>query len=189
MERKKKGEYGYRNNFKIRRLCLVALLALFIIAQLVARYFADSQSVKNILTVMAIVSVLPAANLASPLIAILKYKTPPREFYEKYAVYEKKFPILYDLVLTTREDVLPADVIVVHPTGIYVYCINPKANIRRAEQALNEILKAQHLDPNLKLTNSLNTFDKRIRSLKPASEYEDDGTVEYGIRVMKSLSM
>ncbi|MFQ8840994.1 MAG: hypothetical protein ACLR8P_08810 [Clostridium fessum] len=32
---------------------------------------------------------------------------------------------------------------------------------------------------------SRSTFDKRIHSLKPASEYEDDGTVEYGVRVIK----
>ena len=49
---------------------IIALLALFIIAQLVDRSFTDNDSVKKILTVMAIVTVLPAANLASPLIAI-----------------------------------------------------------------------------------------------------------------------
>ena len=95
----------------------------------------------------------------------------------------------YDLVLTTPEDVIPSDVTVVHPTGIYVYCINPKLNVKRAEAGLNELLKANKLDPNLKIVTSRSTFDKRIHSLKPASEYEDDGTVEYGVRVIKGLSM
>ena len=31
----------------------------------------------------------------------------------------EKFEVLYDLVLTTPEDVIPSDVTVVHPTGIY----------------------------------------------------------------------
>ena len=189
MKKIKKGDYGYRNHFKRKQLFIIALLALFIIAQLVGRSFTDNDSVKKILTVMAIVTVLPAANLASPLIAIFKYHTPEQAFHEAYMPYEGKFEVLYDLVLTTPEDVIPSDVTVVHPTGIYVYCINPKLNVKRAEAGLNELLKANKLDPNLKIVTSRSTFDKRIHSLKPASEYVDDGTVEYGVRVIKGLSM
>ena len=132
MKKIKKGDYGYRNHFKRKQLFIIALLALFIIAQLVGRSFTDNDSVKKILTVMAIVTVLPAANLASPLIAIFKYHTPEQAFHEAYMPYEEKFEVLYDLVLTTPEDVIPSDVTVVHPTGIYVYCINPKLNVKRA---------------------------------------------------------
>ena len=189
MKSVKKGEYGYRNYFKRRRLFLIGLLAIFIIAQLAARSYTDSQSMKNILTVMAIVSVLPAANLAAPLLAAIRFRTPDEAFHQEYAAYEENFCVLYDLVLTTKDDVVPADVTVVHPTGIYVYCTNPKANVRRAEKDLNEILKAQKLDPNLKMVNTKHAFDKRVKSLKPSSQYEDDGSVEYGLRIMKSLSM
>lgn len=189
MKKSKKGEYGYRTSFKRKHIFLISILAAFIIAQLAARYFTDSQAVKNILTVMAVVTVLPAANLASPLVAIMKYKTPSREFYEKYSVYEEKFPMLYDMVLTTKDYVLPMDAIAVHPTGIYAYCINPRVNIQEAEKSLNDILVSQRLDPNMKITKELSTFDKRLKSLKPASEYEDDGSVEYAVNTMKSLCM
>ena len=101
MKKIRKGEYGYRTSFKKKHIFLISVMAVFIIAQLAARYFTDSQAVKNILTVMAIVTVLPAAHLASPLVAIIKYKTPSKEFYEKYSVYEEKFPMLFDMVLTT----------------------------------------------------------------------------------------
>ena len=43
-------------------------------------------------------------------------------------------------MLTTKDDVLPMDAIVVHPTGIYAYCVNKKAKLPRAEKAINEIL-------------------------------------------------
>ena len=189
LKRVKKGEYGYRNAFKKRQCLIVFVLILFILGQLGARYMAQAQAVRNILTVMAILTVLPAANAASPLVACLKYKTPPHGFYDTYSAYEEKFIMLYDLVLTTKDDVLPMDAIAVHPTGIYAYCVNKRADAKRAEKALNEILTAQKLDPNMRVTNELKTFDKRIKSLKPASEYEDDGTVEYAVRVLKSLSM
>ena len=189
MKKIQKGEYGYRNRFKKRQAFIIGLLALFILAQLGARFLTDSKAVKNILTVMAIITVLPAANLGATLVAVLKYKTPSREFHEKYAVYEKKFPVLYDLVITTKDHVLPMDVIAVHPTGIYAYCVNEKVDVRSAEAALNAILKEQRLDPNMKITKELSAFEKRIKSLKPASEYEDDGSVDYAVNLMKNLSM
>lgn len=189
MKRIKKGEYGYRNSMRRGRVMKIAVLTLFILAQLGARWFTDSTALKNILTVMAVITVIPAANLASPYIAVFPFKTPSREFYEKLSLYESKFTILYDLVLTTKDDVLPMDAIVVHPAGIYAYCVNKKAKLPRAEKAINEILTAQRLDPNMKITGELSSFEKRVKSLKAASEYEDDGSVEYAVTVMKGLSM
>lgn len=189
MKRIKKGEYGYRNSMKRGLLLKISILAVFILAQLGARWFTDNTAAKNILTVMAVITVIPAANLASPYIAVLPYKTASREFYEKLTAYEKSFTVLYDLVLTTKDDVLPMDAIIVHPTGIYAYCVNKRADAKRAEKAINEILSAHRLNPNMRITEDLSSFEKRVKSLKPAAEYEDDGSVEYAVNVMKGLSM
>ena len=189
MKKIKKGEYGYRNSFKRRQLFKIGILVLFILAQLGARFLTDSQPLKNILTVMAVVTVLPAANLASPLVAIFNYHTPPESFYQEFHPYEEKFQVLYDLVITTKDYVMPMDAIIVHPTGVYAYCINKKINIPDGEKALNEMFAAQRLDPNVKLTKELSTFEKRAKSLKPDSDYEDDGSVDYAVSLLKSLSM
>lgn len=189
LKKYKKGEHGYRNSFKKWQLLKIGILTAFILAQLGARYFTEEQTVKNILTVMAVVTVLPAANLASPLVAIIKYHTSSKEFYNKLVPYEEKFIILYDLIITTKESVLPMDAVIVHPTGVYAYCINTKIKVLEAEKSLNEMFVEQRLDPNVKLTKELFTFEKRLKSLKPASEYEDDGSMEYAVKLLCSLSM
>lgn len=189
MNKKRKGQFGYRNYQRRSRLCKVAVLVLFILAQLVARNFTDVQAIKNILTVMAVLTVLPAANLASPYVAAFPYRTPSQDFYEAVHPYEEKFKILYDLVITTRESVLPMDAIIVHPTGVYAYCVNKKVNAQNAEKSLNETFKEQRLDPNIKVIKEEQLFMKRLKSLKPSSEYEDDGSVDYALGVLKSLSM
>lgn len=189
MKKNTKGEYGYRNSFKKRQLFKIGLLTAFILAQLGARFLTDSQAMRNILTVMAVVTVLPAANLASPLVAIYKYHTPPQSFYERIKPYEEKFHVLYDLVITTKDDVMPMDAIIVHPTGVYAYCINEKTNILDAEKSLNEIFVMSKLDPTVKITKEFSTFEKRIKSLKPASDYEDDGSMDYSLQLLKNLSM
>lgn len=189
MKKKQKGQYGYRNYHRKSTLLKIGILVAFILAQLVARNFTDVQAIKNILTVMAILTVLPAANLASPYVAAFPYRTPPETFHQTVSPYEEKFVILYDLVITTKDSVLPMDAIIVHPTGVYAYCINKKANAQNAEKALNDTFKEQRLDPNLKIMKEEQAFMKRLKSLKPASEYEDDGTTDYAVRVLKSLSM
>ncbi|MFR2259558.1 MAG: O-linked GlcNAc transferase-like protein, partial [Clostridium sp.] len=91
----RKGQYGYRDQHKKSRALLTGLFAAAIIAQLIARQLASEQAAKNILTVMAILTVLPMANLASPLLASWKYRTADRSFYEKAHAYEEKCTMLY----------------------------------------------------------------------------------------------
>ncbi len=188
MKKKQKGEYGYRN-FHIKSQAIkVFLCLLFIIVQLLARNFTQNQAAKNILTVMAIVSVLPMANIASPFLVSLRYKTLPLELYKKVSE-QKNGQILYDLILTSSEQVISADVVVVHPVGAFVYCSNQKLDVKKAESYLNSVMKANKLDPDVKIFLSEDKFLKRLKSLKPLSEYEDDGSLEYTVSLFKSLSM
>ena len=68
---------------------------------------------KNILTVMAILSALPTANVAAPLLASIKYRTPNRSFYEQLSVYEGQVSVLYDLILTSKEQIMPMDGVII----------------------------------------------------------------------------
>ncbi|MGL5435418.1 MAG: O-linked GlcNAc transferase-like protein [Lachnospiraceae bacterium] len=187
--KKDKGQYGYRNHRKRMRMLLTGIFIAAILLQLLVRHFTDNPSTRNILTVMAILTVLPMANIASPLLASWKYKTPDRDFYDKVLPYEERFPILYDLVLTTKECIMPMDVIVVHPKAVIAYCTNPKVDTPVAEKFLNEMLRGHKLDANAKVIKDEQTFFRRLDTLKPASEYEADGSEPYVIALMKSLSM
>ena len=144
--RREKGQYGYRDSVRRMRLMITIVLGLGVLAQLGARYLTENQAAKNILTVMAILTVLPFANMASPLLVSWRYRTPPREFYEKIKPYEEKCVILYDLILTTKEFVMPMDAIAVHPGGVYGYCTAGKLKVKEAEQSLNKLLPATEND-------------------------------------------
>lgn len=186
---KKKGEYGYRNSSRHMRLLLTLAFIAAILAQLLARKLTDNQSARNILTVMAVLTVLPMANIAAPMLASWKYKTPPERFHQKAAAYEASFLILYDLVLTSKEAVMPMDAIAVHPRGIIAYLNSPKADCRQAEKFLNEMLTANKLDSGVKVISEEHAFFHRLDSLKPASEYGEDESLPYVAALLKSLSM
>lgn len=184
-----KGQYGYRNYHKKIQICKVLFGAVMILVQLFARNFTDNQPAKNILTVMAILSVLPTANVASPLLASWRYRTPDGEFYRRVLPYEQKCAILYDLILTSKDAVMPMDAIAVHPNGVIAYCISQKVDTAKAEKFLNEMFTGHKLDPHVKIIKDEATFFRRLDGLKPASEYVDDGSVDYSLNLLRSLSM
>ena len=184
-----KGQYGYRDSHRKQQLLWVILFLAAIIAQLLARNFTANSSAKNILTVMAILTVLPMANLASPLLAGWRYKTPAEDFHRIMMPYEEKCTILYDLIITSKEYVMPMDAMAVHPSAVIGYCTNPKVDVKKAEAHLNEMLKGNKLDANARVFKEETTFLRRLDNLKPAAEYEDDGSLPYAVQLMKNLSM
>lgn len=187
--KKKKGEYGYRNYHRRVQLGMILFGAAMIFVQLGARNFTDNQAAKNVLTVMAILSVLPTANVASPLLASWKYRTPSKEFREKHRELDENMAILYDLILTSKEQIIPADAAAIHPKGVFIYCPSAKTDEKKAEKYLNDMFRSHKLDPHVKIIKDENSYFRRLKGLKPASEYEDDGSVSYTVNLLKNLSM
>ncbi len=189
MKRYRKGQYGYRNYHRRIELGKVLAGAALILIQLLARTMTDSSSLKNILTVSAILSVLPVANWASPLLASWKYKTLNEELYKKACYHEGKSRMLYDLIITSRDAVMPVDVAAVHPTGIYAYCTAKKLDTGKAERFFKDMFLSHHLELDIRLILDEGEFFNCLSSLGPEAEYKDDGIVERGVTLLKSLSM
>lgn len=187
--KKRKGEYGYREYHRKVQVGKILFGIVMILVQLGARNFTDNQSAKNILTVMAVLSVLPTANVAAPFLAAWRYRTPKEEFYKKMQKREERYPILYDLIITSRDFVMAADAVAVHPLGVFVYCTAEKVDSKKAEKFLNEMFVGHKLDPHAKVIKDEKVFFQRLDSLKAASEYDDDGSMEYTVNLLKNLSM
>mgnify|MGYP000063769237 CR=1 FL=1 len=56
--------------------------------------------------------------------------------------------MLYDLIITSRDFIMPVDVAVIHPTGVYLYCPKKGIDTKAAEKFLNEMLTGWKLDGN-----------------------------------------
>ena len=186
---RKKGQYGYRNDHRNLQLAKVIFGGAMILVQLGARNYTDNQAAKNILTVMAVLSVLPTANVAAPLLASWSCQTPKKEFYERVRPFETKGLILYDLIITSSEQIMAVDAVMVHPAGVYALLSSPKTDGKKAEHFLNETFKAHRLTPHVEVIRDEAAFLKKMGALRPAGEFEDDKSVEYGANVLKNLSM
>jgi hypothetical protein len=184
-----RGTYGYRQKRKMQRLAITGGLIAVILVQLLVRYLTQSSSLKIVMTLTAILTVLPMANVASPLLASWKYRSMDRALYDAIRAYESKTEILYDLLLTTKEQIIPLDAVIVHPSCVVGYCPAARLDTAKAEKGLNDLLKAARLEPNLKILKDERMFLRRLEGLKPADSYEDDGVVAYTVQTLKSLTM
>lgn len=189
MKKVQKGMFGYRNAHRKQQILIVALFLAAIAAQLIGRQFITMKEFKNLVTISAILTVLPMANLASPLVAAWKIKEMPEELYDACRPYEQKFPILYDLIITSSDLIMPVDVAVIHPTGVYLYCPAKSIDTKKAEKFLNEMLVGWKLDGNARVMTEKKNFLTRLSTLKTVTEDEDDGSAPYVEKLLKSLSM
>lgn len=189
MKKADKGEAGYRA-FRKKKLIIYMLIGIAVVLiQLLARNFTDRQGLKNILTVMAVVSVLPVANLASPFLASVRYGAVKPGLYQKMAALSPRLTILYELILTSKEQIIPADVVVIHPAGVYLYCPLQKLDEKKAEVFLKEMFTQHRLSLTPKVFKEEPAFLKRVAALKNQSQDEDDGSLEYTKKLLKDLSM
>lgn len=184
-----KGQYGYRDAHKKVQIRNVALFAITIAAVLIGRFFVSWEDMKKMMMITAILLVLPMANLASPLIVSWKFKTTPKDFYDAVRPYEEKFTIIYDLIITNTDLIMPIDSAVIHPTGIYLFCPNKNIDIKKAEKFLNEILIGWKLDGNAKIMVEKKNYLNRLASLRDLTEEDDDGSEDYIKKVLLGLSM
>ena len=188
-QKPQKGQKGYRNYHKKTELLKILAGSAVILMFLGARMAVKETAWKNILTVSAILTVLPTANLASPFLAALPCKGPKEEFYRMLAPFEGQMVVLYDLILTSKEWIMPMDGILVHPSGVYTYCTSQKVKAAKAEAFFSGLFHSHRLELPVKVITDEKAFFKRASSLKPAKEYEDDGSVAYAVNLLKSLSM
>ena len=131
-----KGQYGYRDAHKKKQIRNVSIFAVAIVIVLVSRFFVPMEDIKNLMMISAILLVLPMANLASPLLVSWKFKTTPKDFYDAVKPYEENFPVLYDLIITNTDLIMPVDSAVIHPSGVYLFCPNKGIDTKKAEKFL-----------------------------------------------------
>lgn len=193
-----KGRYGYRDHQHRIRLLVTLILIATILAQLIARQLTSNSAAKNILTVMAILTVLPMANMASPLLAAWKYRTPPCTFHERLLPYEDVLVLIYDLIVTTERTILPLDAIAVHAGGVYAFCSAAKIDAAKAEKELSAYFGANHWNVHIKIFVDERAFFRRLEQLKTADStivkdsatgIADNGAITEIVRLLKNLSM
>lgn len=187
-----KGEAGYISGRKTQ-LLLKTLLEFGIVASLLILGYMQTGTRKNLLTIVAIVGCLPASKSAVGWISLMPYKTiateKAREIREKAAL----LTAVYDLVLTSREKIMPVDCFVISGRTVCGYTRSQKVDTAYAADYLKEMFAQNGYEKiTVKIFAEYKPFLARAEGMNKIASIDRSDESEYEQRLkalLLSLSM
>ncbi len=174
-----KGNYGYLKSQK--RKTIIKTIGLFSISGAIfLTGYLTAHTKANLLTVIAVLGMLPASKSAVEMILFLRQKECSYEGIQKIIPHMNRIPCAYELVLTSYEKNFPITAIAVMENSIYGYSEDDKCDIPAAEKHILEILKQNGLKPTIKIFKELEPFINRLDALQGT----ENQTVEKEIAIL-----
>ena len=197
-----KGDYGYYSYEKKRRIAIVAFL--FGVCLLI--FFTGlimTGTRKNLLTLVAILGVLPTAKWATSMIMILLQKPVDRNVYEVTEQIAGELTHGYELCVTAYEGRLSLDAVVVCGNSIAAYSSAEKGRFEFMETHIRKILHGNGLgNPAFKIFRRFDQYKERISQLAsdpdryreglkyvPDEQHEGETRDEAVLRIIKAVSI
>ena len=141
MWKSKKGEWGYFRSQKRRRaLITVVLFAIPILILVTSWLYFGTRN--NIMTIVAMVGLIPASMSMVNLIMFLMRKSLPEEEYREISAHEGGLTVAYELYLTSEKRNALVDCIAICGNEIVGLVTDPKTDKRFAKDHLQKMLRA-----------------------------------------------
>lgn len=177
MKLPEKGSFGYFD--KKKKLTLTAAIFSFlVVAAIYATGILIYHTNKSIFTVIAALSVLPAAKVLISFLIISAYRSLPvcqKDELCLLTAERKDCRILYDILLASEEKALIAGTVVILGEHILVYSDYKKADSKALENYMKKILEDCPYS-SIKMYTEYNQFKKRIEQLR-GSKTEDENSL------------
>ena len=166
MFRVRKGHHGYIKRKK--RLLMTEIAALLVgIIGLVVIGIVATGSRKNLLTVVAMVSVIPMVNQFVILVALWKYQPRPDQEYEQVASLVGKGILDTELVITSKTDKsFLLDYACIHEKGVFCYCSDKNVSEKKAAEYIKGFMKNNNLKTDVFVIRDWKNYLNRIRELE-----------------------
>ena len=192
MKKVQKGDPGYLDHKK--RIEIIRTIIYFgIVAAVFLLGYSQTHTRRNILTVVAILGCLPAAKALVGVITRFPYSSIDRKKADEIRSKTGLLTVCYDMVITSRESIMPVDCIVISGHTIFGYTHYEKVNTEELSKHIRSILaQNQYTGLTVKVLNQYKPFLARIEGLNniAAVEREDTKEKEEAIRgIILNISM
>lgn len=190
MQKKQKGELGHLQYKKT--VMLLATIAMFavVIAVFVGGliYFHKKE---NIMTVMAILLVLPAAKITVGYLVLLPHHACPVDLKNQTQTHCGALLSAYDLIVSNEKKPIGTQVIVVSDHVVCALTDESKADAKLFETSLTNFLKNDHINATVTLYFDEKTFLKRVAQLAANFENTEDLQLrmEHTLNSVKSMAL
>ena len=188
MKKKEKGSYGY-----IRRqqfLTIIRTVILFALSLgLYATGLITTGSNKNLLTVIAVLGLLPAAKSMVNMIMFLRFRSLDPASYAKYESALNGVAVLYENILTTKEQAYYLPVLTCSNHTVCAYCPG-SGELKELESHIRECVRTEGIDISVKIFANEQLFLDRLPGLsKMLSDALDQKDTDRIFAVIKAVSL
>lgn len=192
MKKYEKGTPGYLD-YKVKAEIVRAIVYFLIVAAIFLLGYSQTHTRKNLLTVVAVVGCLPACKVLVGVITRFPHKSIAKEMAEEIRGRSKHLTVLYDLVVTSTEKVMPITCIVVSGDTIFGFTSSEKVDLKYAANHIRSMLNQNHFpDVSVKILNQYKPFLARVEGLDNIAAVEKADTKEHEqaiCQVVRNLSL
>lgn len=183
----RKGDFGYLPYAKKKNILYTAGLFAIALFIFLAGYIYNGTRM-NMLTIVAMLGMLPASKSAVEMILYLRQANCSEEIHEKILPHTGKLPMAYELVLTSYDKNFPISAVAVYANTVCGYSENEKCDVNAAEKHMMDILKQNGQKPSVKIFRELEKFNHRLDTLQQLDSESSEKDLEI-LEVIKAISI
>lgn len=164
MFRSRKGLYGYFNAEKKRRI-LMTVITYAVPLILLAAGIMMTKTRNNILTVVAMVCVIPAAMSTVGMIMMLFRKSISKEEYDAIDPHIGTLTFAYELYMTSEKQNALVDCVVFCGNEVVGLVTDPKTDLKFAQSHLQKMLRSAGYKVSVHMLGDVKHFTDRLDTL------------------------
>lgn len=175
MKKVKKGQAGYLT-FKKKAQTLRTVIYFALCILIFALGYWQTGSKENLLTVVAVVGILPSSKALVDVIVRIPYHSIKPEIAEEITQKSNYLTVIYDLIITSTEKIMPVSCIVISGNKIFGYTDNKKVDVNLVASNIKKMLARHDYEVSVKILNEYKPFLSRVEGLNNIQEIEQSNT-------------
>lgn len=187
MKRTEKGTPGYLD-YK-RKVEMIRTIVYFgIVAAIILLGYIQTGTKLNLLTVVGVVGCLPSSKALVGVIARFPYRSISPDKAKEIAAKTTRLTVCYDLILTSREKIMPVECLVISGHHIYGYAPSVKVKPDDVSRHIRAMLEEnKYSGMTIKVLEKYNAFLARAEGLDRIAEVEQEDTKETELNIRNIL--
>lgn len=173
-----KGDIGYLKDIKKREMIKCSLHWASVVILLIVGFLIFKTKL-NICTFVAVLGCLPAAKATVAVVVKWPLKPLKEELLEQVMQHSTNLTVSYDVILTSREKIMPVECMVIYNQTVYGYATNEKLGVQEtANYMKNFFLQNDCGKVNVKIFKEFVPFLSRVEGLNNIASIEKADTKE-----------
>lgn len=183
MKKVDKGTPGYLD-YKKKAEIIRTVIYFGIVAVIFIIGYVQAHTRLNVMTVIAVVGCLPASKALVGVITRFPYPSIPEIRADEIKSKTDNITVAYDLIVTSREKIMPIECVVLYGDKIFGYTENEKINLKYAATHIKSILNQNQFDDiSVKILNNYTAFLARVEGLNSIAKVEKNDTKDSEERI------